>query len=160
MKIQTCFVVGREIKFCFSIVTLVTRKRHTYVTLTLSALTSFLRSNLLLNSLETKIFFPLAQQSLLGQGLLIIEASQSHSFRHIIFSRTPLDEWSARRRDLSLKIYTIYNRQTSIPPVGFEPAIPTSERLQTYALDRAASGIGQNPSTDYHNSDAFSVLGK
>ena len=47
-----------------------------------------------------------------------------------------------------------------MPPVGFEPAVPTSERLQTYALDRAAAGIGQNPSTVYHNSDASSVLGK
>jgi len=25
---------------------------------------------------------------------------------------------------------------------GFEPAIPASERLQTYTLDRAATGIG------------------
>ena len=30
------------------------------------------------------------------------------------------------------------NRQTSIPPAGFEPAIPTSERCQTYALGRTA----------------------
>jgi hypothetical protein len=28
-------------------------------------------------------------------------------------------------------------------PVGFVPAIPASERRQTYALDRAATGIGQ-----------------
>jgi hypothetical protein len=27
-------------------------------------------------------------------------------------------------------------------PVGFEPMIPASERPQTYALDRAATGIG------------------
>jgi hypothetical protein len=27
-------------------------------------------------------------------------------------------------------------------PAGFEPAIPASERLQTYALDCAATGIG------------------
>jgi hypothetical protein len=26
-------------------------------------------------------------------------------------------------------------------PVGFEPTIPTSEGLQTHALDRAATGI-------------------
>ena len=26
---------------------------------------------------------------------------------------------------------------------GFEPAIPAIERLQTHALDRAATGIGQ-----------------
>jgi hypothetical protein len=29
-----------------------------------------------------------------------------------------------------------------MPPVGFEPTIPTSARPQTYALDRAATGIG------------------
>ena len=31
-------------------------------------------------------------------------------------------------------------------PAGFEPAIPASERPQTHALDRAATGIGE---TDY-----------
>jgi hypothetical protein len=30
-----------------------------------------------------------------------------------------------------------------MPPVGFEPAIPASDRPQTYALDRAATGIGK-----------------
>jgi hypothetical protein len=30
-----------------------------------------------------------------------------------------------------------------MPPVGFEPAIPTSERPQTHAYERAATGIGQ-----------------
>ena len=29
-----------------------------------------------------------------------------------------------------------------MPPVGFEPTISAGERLQTYALDRAATGIG------------------
>jgi hypothetical protein len=43
-----------------------------------------------------------AQQSLVDQGLLIFEASQSHSIRHTTFGRTPLDEWSAQRRDLYL----------------------------------------------------------
>jgi hypothetical protein len=33
-------------------------------------------------------------------------------------------------------------RQTSMPPVGFEPAIPARARPQTYALDRTATGIG------------------
>ena len=27
-----------------------------------------------------------------------------------------------------------------MPPAGFEPAVPTNERPQTYALDRAAAG--------------------
>jgi hypothetical protein len=30
-----------------------------------------------------------------------------------------------------------------MPPVGFEPAISASDRPQTYALDRAANGIGK-----------------
>ena len=29
-----------------------------------------------------------------------------------------------------------------MPPVGFEPTIAAGERPQTYALDRAATGIG------------------
>jgi hypothetical protein len=29
-----------------------------------------------------------------------------------------------------------------MPPVGFDPTIPASARPQTYALDRAATGIG------------------
>jgi hypothetical protein len=28
-------------------------------------------------------------------------------------------------------------------PAGFEPTIPASERPQTHALDRAATGIGE-----------------
>jgi hypothetical protein len=31
-----------------------------------------------------------------------------------------------------------------MPPAGFEPAIPASERPQTHALDRAANGIGSS----------------
>jgi len=29
-----------------------------------------------------------------------------------------------------------------MPPAEFEPTVPASERLQTHALDRAATGIG------------------
>jgi len=56
--------------------------------------------------------------------------------------RTPLDEWSPRRRDLYLTTHNIHNRQTSMPPVGFEPTISAGERPQTYALDRAATRTG------------------
>ena len=54
---------------------------------------------------------------------------------------TPLDKRSARRRDSTCKTHNIHKRQISMPPVGFEPAIPATERSQTYALDRAATGI-------------------
>ena len=65
-----------------------------------------------------------------------------HTQRRITVGRTPLDEWSARHRDLYLTTHNIHNRQISIPPVGFEPTISAGERPQTYALDRAATGSG------------------
>ena len=63
-----------------------------------------------------------------------------HTQRRIRVGRTPLDEWSARRRDLYLTTHNTLKRQTSMPPVGFEPTISVSKRPQTYALDRAATG--------------------
>ena len=44
-----------------------------------------------------------------------------HTRRRITVGRTPLDEWSARRRDLYLTTHNTHNRQISMPPVGFEP---------------------------------------
>ena len=65
-----------------------------------------------------------------------------HTQRRTTVGRTPLDEWSARRRDLYLTTHNTHNRRTSMPPVGFEPTISASEWPQTYALDRAATGTG------------------
>ena len=65
-----------------------------------------------------------------------------HTQRRTTVGRTLLNEWSARRRDLYLTTHNTHNRQTSMPCVGFEPTISTDERPQTYALDRAATGVG------------------
>jgi hypothetical protein len=68
--------------------------------------------------------------------------SFDHTERHAKVGRTPLDEGSAHRRGLYLTTtHNTHNRQTSMPPVGFEPAIPVSERQQTHALDRTATGF-------------------
>ena len=56
-----------------------------------------------------------------------------HTQRRTTVGRTPLDERSPHT----------HNRQTSMPPVGFEPTTPAGERPQTYALDRAATGTGR-----------------
>jgi len=66
----------------------------------------------------------------------------NHTQRRITVGRTPLDEWSARRRDLYLTTHNTHNRHTSIPPVGFEPTISAGDRPQTDALDRGAHGTG------------------
>ena len=63
------------------------------------------------------------------------------TLRHTIRGSTPLDECSARRRDLYLKTHNTHNRQTSVPPVGLNPAIPVSERPHTHALDRENTGM-------------------
>jgi hypothetical protein len=62
--------------------------------------------------------------------------------RRTTVGRTALDEGSARRRVLYLTTHNTHNRQTAMPPLGFELTISESERLQTYALDRAATGTG------------------
>jgi len=65
-----------------------------------------------------------------------------HTQRRTTVGGTPLDEWSARRRDLYLTTHNTHNKQTSKPPVEFELKISAGERPQTYALDRAATGTG------------------
>jgi hypothetical protein len=65
-----------------------------------------------------------------------------HTQRRATVGRTTLDERSARRKDFCLTTLNTYKRQTSMPPVGFEPTISAGERPQTYALDRAATGTG------------------
>jgi len=76
-------------------------------------------------------FFFVAQQSLVSQGLLIIEASD-HTQAHL-FGSTLLVEWSTRRTDPFLTTHNTNESQTSMLPPGFEPAIPASKR----AMDRA-----------------------
>jgi len=68
-------------------------------------------------------------------------------FGHTTLGRTPLDQWSARRRDRCLTTHNTHKRQTSMSPAGSELAIPASERPQTRALDRAATGTGSRRST-------------
>jgi hypothetical protein len=65
--------------------------------------------------------------------------------------RTPLDEWSARRRDLYLTTHNTHDRQISMPPVGFKPTISAGEWPQTYGLDRAAIGTGINYALALYN---------
>jgi len=55
---------------------------------------------------------------------------------------TFLVEGSVRRRDLYLTSHNTHKIQTCMPPSGFEPAIPASERPQTHVLDSAVTGMG------------------
>jgi hypothetical protein len=81
-------------------------------------------------------------------GVEVFLFSLDHIKTHTTVGRTPLDGGSAIRRDFYLKTQTLYKRQTSMLPVGFEPTFPESARLQTYSLDRAVTGIGITYVTD------------
>ena len=63
-----------------------------------------------------------------------------HTKRRITVGRTPLDERSARRRDLYLTIQNTH-RHTSMSPAVFKPTISAGEWPQTYTLDCVANGI-------------------
>ena len=67
--------------------------------------------------------------ALVGQGLFKLR----FSVRHATDVRTPLDEGSARRRDLYLTSHNTYRRQTSVLLAGFK-----------LALERSATGIGKS----------------
>jgi len=64
-----------------------------------------------------------------------------HTQRRTTVGRTPLEEWTARRRDHYLTDHTTHNRETSVPLVGSQSTISVGEWPQAHALDRAANGI-------------------
>ena len=84
------------------------------------------------------IFFLMVQQSQVGQGLLNIEASRSHS-------DTPYSVGLLRTIDQPDPVtstctrHNSHKRQISIPTAGFETAISASERPQTHALESTAT---------------------
>jgi hypothetical protein len=76
----------------------------------------------------------------MGQGFLVIEFHDHNT-------TTYHSRWVSSGRLISptqrpLSENTQHSQETSMPQAGFEPAIPASERPQTHALDRAATGIG------------------
>jgi len=91
--------------------------------------------------LPQEIFFSLAQWARVSSFTRFL-----YHTRLITVGRNPLDEWSARRRDLYLTTHNTHNRNISMPPVGFETTFSAGEWPQTYVLDSAATGTG---SSDY-----------
>jgi hypothetical protein len=95
------------------------------------------------NSLCFQRFFFIWRNNDQQAGAYSFTRFLDHTQRRTTVGMTPLDEWSARRRDHYLTTHNTHDRQTSMSPVGFEPTISAGERPQTYVLDRAATGIGR-----------------
>jgi hypothetical protein len=71
---------------------------------------------------------------------LIVEASMSysdtpHSVELLWTSDRPVAETSLPDN--------VHKKQTSLPPAGFEPAVPARDRAQFHTLDIADTGIWQ-----------------
>jgi len=83
----------------------------------------------------------MAQEILVGHGFLIIRASRSHSdtlhTERILRTNDQPDTETSAWQHTTLTT----DRQTDMPPVELGPAVPATERPQTHALDRAATGI-------------------
>jgi hypothetical protein len=62
------------------------------------------------------------------------------TLKHTTLGRTPLDKWSAQRRDFYLTTHNTHKRNTTMLPAGFEPLIVASERPQIQNLDGAVTG--------------------
>jgi len=78
-----------------------------------------------------------------GQGLLFIQTSLS--LRNTTLGMTPLDEGSARCRDLCLTTHNSHKRRASLHPVGIRTRNPSRRAAENpHALDRAATGIGHH----------------
>jgi hypothetical protein len=91
-------------------------------------------------SVGTLVCLFLARQPPVGHGLLIHEIFRSDKTTdHNQKDSSGLVITPTQRPLLDNKQHS---RQTSMPPVGFEPKISACERPQTHALEHAATGTG------------------
>jgi hypothetical protein len=58
------------------------------------------------------------------------------TYTHTTLGRTPLDEGSARRRNLYLTTYNTQKKQPSMAPAGYEPIIPAKQAAADPRLRR------------------------
>jgi len=74
----------------------------------------------------------------------------NHKQRRTTIGRTPLDVWSARRKDLYLTTHNTHNRQTSMPPGG----------IRTHGLSRrTAADLRLRPRGHWDRLTLFSTTG-
>ena len=78
-------------------------------------------------------FFHSSQQSPHWAMASSFKRFLDHTQRYTTVSRTPLDGWSARQRELYLpthNTHNTHNKQISMPSMGIEPTISAGERPQ------------------------------
>ena len=107
-----------------------------------------------------EVGFFMAGQLPVGQYLLIIDTSRSHTHTHTLHSVGLLrmsDQPDAETA--TWRHTTLTTDRHPCPPAGFQPAFPASERPQTYVLDRAATGIRKEVLVSDKQSEAMIPAG-
>jgi hypothetical protein len=106
--------------------------------------------------------FSVAQHPKSDRGCVIVGVYRSHTIRHtkthththkhsLSLSLSLL--WKSDQPVAEAVTYTTHNkhnRRISMSQVGFEPTIPEIKRLQTYASESAAKGIGNKAQCSYN----------
>ena len=88
------------------------------------------------------IYFPVALRSNADNGPHILEIFKSHTKTHRIW-------WdSSGKATSTLKHTTLTREKHPLNSAGFESTISAGERPQTYELDRAATGTGDDDGDD------------
>ena len=82
------------------------------------------------------------QQLNSGLGRLNFEVSRSHTIRHTYAVGLLWRSDQLVAEAATYKTQNKYKRRTLMPSAGFKLAVPAIERLQTYALESTATGIG------------------
>jgi len=84
------------------------------------------------------LFWPLSTYASLVQRVIVTlsDTTHAHPVGLLWTKERPVAETSTWQHT------TFSKRQTYVLPVGYEHAVPASERPQTHALDCAATGIG------------------
>jgi hypothetical protein len=105
-------------------------------------LKSFWFAKTIVNKQNINIYvFPVALRPNAGQDFLVLEVSWSHTQRLTTLGRTPLDEWSARRRDLFLT--TNNSLEINIHVRGrIRTHNLSGERPHTHVLDSTVTETG------------------
>jgi hypothetical protein len=80
-----------------------------------------------------------------------------HSVSHTTLGRTPLDEGSMPVAETSIWKHNICKGQISMSLAGFEPAIPESERRQSYALNFGTTGTGSKQHVGCHTNGTIEI---
>ena len=97
-----------------------------------------------LSSLIYTLYTSYCRCSALLVYMITLNDKETHTQTH---SRTLWTRDRPVAKTFTCSNHSIHKTQTTMPPAGFEPAVPTNERPQTHALDRAVTGVEENLNT-------------